>query len=193
MITYKKLTVAEAQEIYNAYMVVDFPPLELKPFKTIAALMEMDQYRCYGFYEGEQLTGYAFLCDNKEHTASLLDYYAIMADRRGQGYGQEIIRVLREIHREYDCLMLESENPDFAADEKELQTRKKRLHFYDLCGAKYAGFKGNTFDVEYVVLMLPCKLSPKPQETREMMLEIYRDLVKEPYFTEKVHIYDIDN
>lgn len=192
MITYKKLTVAEAQEIYNTYMVVDFPPIELKPFKTIQNLMETDQYRCYGFYEGEQLAGYAFLCDNKEHTASLLDYYAIMADRRGQGYGQKIIQVLREIHGGYDCLILESENPDFAANEKELQTRKRRLHFYDKCGVKYAGFKGNTFDVEYVVLMLSCKLSPEPRETREMMLEIYRDLVKEPYFTEKVHIYDIE-
>ena len=189
MITYKKLTIEQAEELYNTYLTHTFPADEVKPFKTLRGLMEKGQYSCFGFYEEDQLTGYAFLCEDKEHTVPLLDYYEIMENRRGQGYGQKIIELLREIYKSYHYLILEVEDPEYAKDEQDLNIRTRRIKFYEKCGLLYAGIKTNVFHVDYMVLLMVCEKEPSALEVREKVIEMYRAMIKEPYFTNLVHVH----
>lgn len=197
MLTYKKLTSEETGKIYEQHMTVDFPPMELKPLKNILGLMERGFYSCYGFYEEEELRGYAFFCDNEDHTYSLLDYYAIIADYRGQGYGKEILSMLQKIFRDYEAIILEAENPRYAKNEEEYRVREGRLHFYEKCGAVFEEQESRVFGVDYVVLSFRCKQDQKDggkaalsaSVIRQKLIEIYRILVKEPHFTANVHIY----
>ncbi len=189
MLTYKKLTIEETREIYDQYMTADFPPMELKPFENISDLIMKGYYSSYGFYEEEALRGYAFLCDNEDHTYSLLDYYAILSDCRGKGYGKKILAVLREIYKDYEAIILESENPQYAKNEPDFKVRTGRLSFYQKSGVIFENLESKVFGVDYVILVFPCKSNPDSSVIRRKLIDIYHILVKEPYFTANVHIY----
>lgn len=189
MLTSKKLTLEETREIYDQYMTVDFPPKELKPFKTISNLIQRGYYASYGFYEEGELRGYAFLCDNADHSYTLLDYYAIVPEARRLGYGKKILAMLQEIYKDYEAIILESENPAYAANGEELKVRTGRLRFYEKSGVTFEKLESQVFGVDYVILSFHCKSDPTPSTVRERLIDIYRILVKEPHFTENVHIY----
>lgn len=187
MITFNELTVDEARELYDTYLVHTFPRDEVKPFKTIKELMEVGLYRCYSFYEGELLTGYAFSCEDAGHTVSLLDYYEIMESKRGQGYGQKIITLLGEIYKDYDYVILEAEDPDFSADDEDLSIRTRRIRFYEKCGLKDVGLRTNVFHVDYVVMAMACQSDPRLEEAKAKITSIYKAMIQEPYYTDMVH------
>lgn len=189
MIQQKKLNIDELHEIYYTYLVKDFPPLEVKPFANIRRLVSEGIYTGYGFYEDGELMGYAFFCENSSHTYALLDYYAITANRRGRGYGQKIIEIIRDTYREYEAVILESENIDFARNEEERSVRTRRISFYlDRCGLTDTGLTSCIFDVEYVILAIPCRIQPKREEVYRELTDIYSYLVPAHLYESKVRI-----
>lgn len=191
MITYKRLLSEEIKKFYETYVKNTFPADEVKPFELIKRMLDREEYACFGFYEEEELIGYAFLCEDKEHTVSILDYYEIMENRRGQGYGQKIIELLGEIYKAYDYVVLESEDPEYAADEDDLKIRTRRIAFYRKCGLKDAGFRSQVNGVEYVILVATDKEMPQPAAVREKMIEFYRTIFPEPHYTKQVRVHEI--
>lgn len=81
--TVKVLTEREIAEIYNTYMKQDFPPNELKPLSHILRSMEKGYGFCLGLHEKAGLAGYAVFVLCEETGCALLDYFAILKDRRG--------------------------------------------------------------------------------------------------------------
>lgn len=191
MIIWKQLSPQETERIYEEHMKQDFPPLELKPLKTILTLLEEGTYRTMGYYEDGQLIGYSYLCHHRDEKIVLLDYLAVVEGKRGCGYGKQILQNLQEIYANYDAILLEVENPDYAENDQELQQRTRRIQFYEYCGTLYEGQTGKVFDVDYRVLQLPCKRKLNRGELRRALIEIYRALVQEPAFTKKVLIHEI--
>ena len=58
----KACTLNEITEIYNTYLVVDFPKNEVKPLSRITELYEKQLYFAYGLYgDDHALLAYAFL------------------------------------------------------------------------------------------------------------------------------------
>ena len=83
--TVKKLDNKEITFLYDTYMRQDFPADELKPLSHILKSVAEGYGFSLGFYEEERLAGYAvfILCDETE--CALLDYFASLSDRRGEG------------------------------------------------------------------------------------------------------------
>ena len=91
----KELDLQELQEIYATRMRDDFPPEEIKPFSSIAAMYSRGEYKGLAMKNGEATLAYAFLviCRIPE-PAVLLDYFAVNRETRGQGIGSAMMERL---------------------------------------------------------------------------------------------------
>ncbi len=157
---YKKATLEEIDMIYNTFMVEDFPPAELKPLAAIKYSVEKGWYTMYIAYDEGGVKGYACIavidcekaedCDIKKF--GFLDYFAIVKPFRGTGVGTEFFRELDKLSQT-DCIILETESVESAANEEETFIRKRRIAFYARGGCVNTGCMYNVFGVEYNVFI----------------------------------------
>lgn len=155
----KVLTKEEITEIYHTYMEQDFPSDELKPLSHILRSMEKDYGFSLGLYGEEGLLGYAVFILCGETRCALLDYFAILKDRRGGGLGHQAFslfeRYFGEERPEIDGLYIESERVSAAENEKQRLTRERRISFYRSCGCEMTALRSVLFGVDYSVLYKP--------------------------------------
>lgn len=81
----KELSSEQLTEIYDQYMVIDFPQDELKPLERILYMIRTGLSCAYGIYEGEELRGYATFIIPDGLRYGLLDYLAVIREYRGTG------------------------------------------------------------------------------------------------------------
>ncbi len=94
--------------------------------------------------------GYAFFMTNEEIV--LLDYFAILKDKRMGGYGSKSLKLISEyFENKYDVLVLESEDPAFANDEVDKETRERRISFYKRNNFEVANIEAKVYTVEFVI------------------------------------------
>jgi len=86
----KQLSIQEISDVYHHHLKYDFPDNELKPLIVIKNLAQRNLYHCYGLFDNKDssLKAYAFLTRAKRGTSLLLDYFAAVADARGDGLRQ---------------------------------------------------------------------------------------------------------
>ena len=174
------LNIAKIKEIYETRMVIDFPKAELKPLKYIIDAVNSGIYECLGLYENEECIGYTFLV--KQGTSYLIDYIAIYSDKRNNGAGSELLRLLNEHLAEADIVICEVEDPDYATDDtaKDLQTR--RLGFYLRNGCVDTGLRVKCFGVPFVILSLGKNNGGRPDQLWDIYNSYYRAVLpKEMY------------
>jgi len=85
-----ELSIEEFTDIYNQYMVEDFPKDELKPLERMIFTMKTGLSCAYGMYEGKNLMGYAVFILPQGLQYGLLDYLAVLKQYRGSGVGHQI-------------------------------------------------------------------------------------------------------
>ena len=81
----KELSSEQLTEIYDQYMVIDFPQDELKPLERILYMLRTGLSCAYGIYEGRELRGYATFIVPDGLQYGLLDYLAVIREYRGTG------------------------------------------------------------------------------------------------------------
>lgn len=148
---YKIASKEEIKEIYNTYMKSDFPPLELKPLQAIEYSVEKGWYKVYIGYDEKGIKGYACIADCGDKIG-FLDYFAIVKEYRGTGFGTEFFSELGRFTG-FDCIVLETESIESAKNEEEDFTRRRRIAFYKRSGCVDTGCMYNVFGVEYNVLI----------------------------------------
>lgn len=187
MYTCKQLKSDEITLIYKRYMKKDFPRNELRPLIMIRKSLSLGQYDCFGIFDGNILCGYAFFAsvtqNNKKYC--LLDYFATLSKKRGQGIGSEFIKMLRQELSSAEMIICEIENPDFSAFE-EKEKRLRRIEFYKRNGFVDTDVKSNVFGVDFLLLEL-CINSPHAESNvKSAYSELYKSLIPRPLF--KKHI-----
>lgn len=152
----KRLAEDGITEIYNTYMKKDFPPSELKPLSHILCSAEAGFGFSLGIYEEEELAGYAVFILCEEAGCALLDYFAILQDRRGQGMGHQAFSLFESYFKEHmpevEGLYIESERVSAAENEDQRLTRQRRIAFYRSCGCEMTDLRSVLFGVDYSVL-----------------------------------------
>ena len=124
-----QLTDQQIRTIYLERIKNDFAPDEVKSLSRIRKALKEGHYACYGAFEGGQILAYAFLVINGRY--ALVDYFAVREDLRGQGTGSAVLQqMITGLMRSFDCVLLESEDPDAAESEAEKDIRERRLRFY---------------------------------------------------------------
>lgn len=132
-----------------------FPPNEKKPFLLIDHKTRKKQMEALSLEnEKGEFLGLAITILNRDIV--LLDYFAIMEDKRGMGVGKE---ALAAIFERYDGkrVMLEIERTDLVCENLDERLRRKR--FYLGCGMGQMDYLVNLFGVDMEILTKDCLVS----------------------------------
>lgn len=183
----RSLSIADIEFIYKNYMVNDFPKDELKPLSMIKKSISKSQYECFGIYSNDELCGYAFfVCLDK---LCLLDYLAILSDRRGTGIGSEFIDLLKNEMSKFDIVICEADNPDYS-NGKELEIRQKRVSFYFRNGFADTTVTTNVFGAEFKLLELNMGKIHSRDEVIEAYSSLYKSFLPPAAYNKVFHIHE---
>lgn len=195
----KKLTGEELAEVYGTYMKKDFPSDELKPLSHILRSMEAGYGFTLGIYEGEKLAGYAVFILCQETGCALLDYFAILQGRRGEGTGHRAFALFETYFKEnlpeVEGIYIESERISAAEDEKQRLTRQRRIAFYLSCGCEMTELRSVLFGVDYSILYKPLGertgregAGRECQSSKEALDALYRKMFKPEHYARYVSL-----
>lgn len=183
--TIKKLGNKEITFLYGTYMRQDFPADELKPLSHIIKSMEEGYGFSLGLYEEERLAGYSVFILCEETKCALLDYFAILSDRRGEGLGHRAFSLFDAYFKEklplVKGLYIESERITAAENEKQRLTRERRIAFYQSCGCEMTDLRAVLFGVDYSVLYMRMG-NPVQGASLEALDALYRKMFKPEHY-----------
>lgn len=178
-------TPEEVTELYQAHMSRDFPPNELKPLPLMLDLIQRGICSVWLCESEGRFVGYAVLAIGANPRFILLDYLAVDAAQRDQGWGSAILKALQE--RLKDCtLLIESEHPQNGKSEAERQKRTRRIAFYQRAGCQLFGVRSLLFSVDYDLLQLG-NLLPPATAKREY-LDLYRHMLPPEWLTDHLSV-----
>lgn len=186
------LSLPQIRALYRERMKQDFPPDELKPLAMIEKALARDEYICYGAMNGEDILAYAYFVKLKERKKpyALFDYYAVRQNIRDRGVGSRFMQALiAGPLREMDCVLLEVDDPACANTPEEADIRNRRLAFYLRNGLRDADVKATVYGVQFKILTLPVGRALSREEVRQKYAALYRALLPESLFQEKVFIH----
>ena len=186
------LSLPQIRALYRERMKQDFPPDELKPLAMIEKALARDEYICYGAVNGKDILAYAYFVKLKEQEKpyALFDYYAVRQDIRDRGVGSRFMQALiAGPLRGMDCVLLEVDDPARAETPEETDKRKRRLAFYLRNGLRDADVKATVYGVQFKILTLPVGKALSREEVRQKYAALYRALLPESLFQEKVFIH----
>ncbi len=154
MLRMKELTYEEITKVYENYMVYDFPKNELKPLSSIERMYQQGRYQGVILEKEDEVIAYGMLLQDSENKAYLLDYFAVLEEFRGEGYGSKALRCLLDFVEKDDLIVMEAENPKKAENSRAREIQEKRLEFYRKNGVRFTGLTSVVFDAAYVIMYL---------------------------------------
>lgn len=187
----RRLNKEEIVSIYTTLSIHHFPASERKPVTSIERMYDEGIYIGYGLYSGaasDRLLCYGFFTILPERRNILLDYFAVLEEYRNRGIGSRFLVQMKQSVTAYDGFLIESEDPDYAANDKERNIQEKRLSFYNKNNAAYTGIRADVFDVHYRLLFFPITRQPDITVIYSDFCEIYRRMVSEENYQTKIHI-----
>lgn len=161
------MTRQELREIYQDYMIDDFPDDERKPLSIIESRFKKNQNHCLVYLEDDVMKGYAILESCQK--SLLMDYFAVIETYRNQGTGTRFLHEMKQYFSEFDALFVESE---CAYDE----ISQKRLDFYQKAGFVISGIQVHLYHVDYEVMTLSLNDEIETVNVRRRMEEIYEKI-----------------
>lgn len=193
--TVRKLNKEEIGQIYQTYMKEDFPSDELKPLSHITGSMDAGYGFSLGIYSEEDLVGYAVFILCAETKCALLDYFAILRDKRGGGLGHRAFSLLEAYFVKNlpgtDGLYIESERVSAAKEEGQRLTRQRRIAFYQSCGCEMTALRSVLFGVDYSILYKA--FGEGVQEASLPALDaLYRKMFKKEHYARFVSLTEME-
>ena len=150
----QNLTPEQRAYVYETHMTRDFPKNELKPSAMIERLIEAGSYDCLGLFDGETMVGYAYFTKLPDNGHLLLDYYAILPENRNAGYGGRFLAEFAAHYSDYQGILVEIEDPDYADTDAERTLQLRRQGFYLRSGLRKTSVYGKVFTVPFRILVL---------------------------------------
>jgi GNAT superfamily N-acetyltransferase len=178
----------EIEVIYKHYMKADFPEAELKPLTKIQNMTKDGYYEPYVLYEAGALQGYAFFVTGGEFC--LLDYYAVLEEKRGGGYGSRFLKMIHRHYKEKGGIFFEVERPDEAVNAEERGIRERRIAFYRKNGLKETEIRPRVFGVGYRVMYLPCRRDESDEMLKAELDTLYRRMFPPEVYRRQVRFED---
>lgn len=133
------------EEAYESVFREAFPPEELKPLFVIQKMSEEGQYDALGLFRDGKALGY--ICCWLDKPYILIDYLCVEVSQRNGGMGAEILELVRKYYPEGTVFIGEAEAPTGEAEADEIIRR--RLAFYERCGAQTLAYDCALFGVHY--------------------------------------------
>ncbi len=199
----KELSPQEFTTIYKTYMTKDFPPDELKPLERMLYTMQTGLSSAFGLYENDELRAYAVFIVPEGKPYGLLDYLAVVRQYRATGIGHHFFTLIGDALKEkypwLEGFFIETENIDYAKDETERETRRRRIAFYEKNGCEKTRLGSRLFGVTYTILQYT--INPNPPipigkaETKTLydaLDAVYLAMFKKHHYENEVSLWVVD-
>ncbi len=145
----KAISPKQLEQVYALYMEA-FPEIERKPISLIEEKVATGESEVFSIMDGEEFVGFAIYVIGEKLV--LLDFFAILPEKRCCGYGSKVFPLLKN-HYQGKHFLLEIEDPNAAGLElEELDARRRRRSFYLRQDMVEMGFLIDLFGVEMEVL-----------------------------------------
>ena len=132
MLQLREIEANEYRKLY-AHMKLDFPGNELPPYTVVMRSLHKKIYGAVFLEENGEALGYAVVTAPDGIPFALISYLAISPERRGQGYGGELLGLLGRRFAGH-ALVVEVESPAAAKSEGDRALRERRIRFYQRAG-----------------------------------------------------------
>ena len=173
----RQLALSEMKDIYEKWMKEDFPPDELKKWQMIQDLSRRGIYEGISALDGDKIVGYAFFSIDATRRFYLLDYFAILKEFRGMGYGACMLKLIAERYKDADILLCEVENPFVESITTIKQQEQKRLEFYLKNNWEDTEIDALMYGVEYRLLNAKLENDIKVANIQKAYESIYRTAI----------------
>ncbi len=134
------------KRIYQLYC-LSFPWTERKPFSRICRNCRKGKMEMWVIKEDTNFLGF-FVCAVYEEMV-LIDYFAVVPSKRGEGIGTKSLKLLSDIYPEHH-LFLEIEPENDKASNAFQRVRRKK--FYLRCGFQETGIMWDMYGVPMEIL-----------------------------------------
>lgn len=186
MLRLKLLDKEEICALYETHMRRDFPSSELKSLSAILNMRDRGMYDVIGGYRGECFAAYALMYCPGDGRSVLLDYLAVVPEDRGQGVGTMFLEQIKAYYaQDVEVMLIECERPKTAPDEA---GARNRIRFYTRAGAQLTPVRIWLFDVEYSILVLPCREETAGRDWAQVMLSLYRGMLPPELYEKNVRL-----
>lgn len=183
----KELNSTQRRDMYNKCLINDFHKSEVKPLSLIEELIKQGKYKCYGFYEDEDLLGYGYFI--KSEDSIIMDYLAVDIKHRCKGLGSKFISLISEkFSSEYDTLLAEVENPKYALDQTDRFNRERRISFYIKNKFKISNIETCVLEDEYMIIKLKLLKELDDQQIKKEMTSVYKTIFGEEFFNNHINV-----
>ncbi|MCR5229368.1 MAG: GNAT family N-acetyltransferase [Solobacterium sp.] len=181
------LSKAQIREIYQTLIPADFPPAEIKAWRTLSDGFDEGYYEGYGYYKNDVLQAYAFLVriEFRDECAYILDYFAVIDEFRGKGTGSGLISALKKL-KEGMPLFCEADDPEYAETEEERSVRDRRVSFYKRNGFADTGVHSRVFGCDFVNLEMTDGNVHDPETVSLIMGMMYRFYLDEQMYRKQI-------
>lgn len=184
----KELTKTQRSYVFNNFLINDFHKSEVKPLDLLERLIENGHYKCYGFYEDDELVGYAYFIKSKD--SILMDYLAVNSKYRCRGFGSRFIELIEEKFKgEYSSLLAEVENPKYSLDEDDKSNRQRRIDFYIKNGFKLSCVETCVYKDQYTMINLKLDKHLDDEEIVKETTHIYKTIFGEDIFERHIRVW----
>ena len=135
-------------QLYNLYDKA-FPEQEKKPLQIMENLVADNRMEMLAMVDEDEFVGLAINLIDAEQNRALLDYYAIVPEKRNGGYGSKGLEVLLDRFKNQKYIF-EIETQDEKAENAE--ERKRRKAFYLRNALKETGLFVNAYNTDFEIL-----------------------------------------
>ena len=135
-------------QLYDLYDKA-FPEQEKKPLQIMENLVADNRMEMLAMVDEDEFVGLAINLIDAEQNRALLDYYAIVPEKRSGGYGSKGLEVLLDRFKNQKYIF-EIETQDEKAENAE--ERKRRKAFYLRNGLKETGLFVNAYNTDFEIL-----------------------------------------
>ena len=149
-----------------------FPEQEKKPLQIMENLVADNRMEMLAMVDEDEFVGLAINLIDIEQNRALLDYYAIVPEKRSGGYGSKGLEVLLDRFKNQKYIF-EIETQDEKAENAE--ERKRRKAFYLRNGLKETGLFVNAYNTDFEIL------TPDGELTFWEYVDFLREVMYEEY------------
>ena len=141
-------------KIYPEYLKL-FPDSERKSYKQLETAFKKSILQIIEIRSGEDFVGFILANSLDQNDYLQVDYFAILPEFQGRGYGTQSINKLKQMSNKYKGIFIEVEKLGLGEDKKENDLRQRRMQFYKKLGFVELNCDFILYKVIYTPLLLP--------------------------------------
>ena len=158
-------------KIYPEYLKL-FPDSERKSYKQLETAFKKAILQIIEITSGENFVGFILANSLDKNGYLQVDYFAILPEFQGRGYGTQAINKLKQISNKYKGIFIEVEKLGLGKDKKENDLRQRRMQFYKKLGFIELNSDFILYKVVYTPLLLP--IINKIESEDKIIIDIFK-------------------